>query len=75
VVVEFFDGAFESPKSRAVLHAPESGQRMAVLPAIFAVKKLLSEGAGKSTGAKTAYEFLGAEILLEELKSEGILLL
>ncbi len=58
VKVEFFykDGSVREE----TLFAPEKGQRMAILPAVFVVRKLLSEGV-KTAGAKTSYEILGAE--------------
>lgn len=50
--------------------SPEHGQRMAVLPCVFAAFDLCSKAEVKS-GAWTAYEFLGAENMLERIKPEG----
>jgi hypothetical protein len=62
VIVEFFlkDGSVQ----RAAGFAPEQGQRMAILPAVSAVKKLLAGSPSTELqGAMTAYRFLGEAAL------------
>ena len=55
---------------RATLLAREDGQRMAALPCAL-VAQTLSAKAGGACGARTAYEFLGAPPLLEQLVAAG----
>jgi hypothetical protein len=55
---------------RAALVAPRHGQRMAALPCAL-VARALCAGEGQQTGALTAYEFLGARRLLDELTAFG----
>lgn len=66
VAVEFFfaDG---SSQMEAV-SSPTNGQKMAILPGVFVVRKLLSEGS-PAPGSKTASEVLGAELLISNLRS------
>ena len=52
--------------------SPEHGQRMAVLPCVFAAYDLCSD-AGTKWGAMTAYEFLGGDAMLSRIASEGFL--
>jgi len=49
---------------------PEHGQRMAVLPCVFAAFDLCSKTELK-TGVSTAYEFLGSGSLLKRIEAEG----
>jgi hypothetical protein len=53
----------------AAIVSREKGQLMAALPAIHSVEAIL-KGAGPH-GARTAYEFLGAEPLLGKLAARG----
>jgi len=55
---------------RAALVARRDGQRMAALPCALAARAL-RETDGQIRGAVTAYEFLGARPLLEELVRAG----
>jgi hypothetical protein len=55
---------------RATVLGRADGQRMAALPCAF-VARALSEGGAASTGACTAYEFLGAGPLLDGLVAAG----
>lgn len=55
VVVEFF--AKDGSARRAEAFAPEQGQRMAILPAVASVRKLLS-GVLETCGAMTVYRFI-----------------
>jgi hypothetical protein len=55
---------------RAALVARRQGQRMAALPCALVVRELCASREGPR-GAMTAYEFLGAERLLEELQGFG----
>jgi Saccharopine dehydrogenase NADP binding domain len=55
---------------RAALVAQRDGQRMAALPCALAARAL-AEGREGPYGALTAYEFLGAETLLNALVAEG----
>jgi hypothetical protein len=68
VKVEFShaDGSVQG----ATLFAPENGQRLAILPCVFVVRRLLSEGTEKTSGAQTAYGILGAD-LLRQVIEEG----
>ena len=50
--------------------SPEHGQRMAILPCVFAAYDLCGDKTVKS-GALTAYEFLGWESLLTRIEAEG----
>jgi hypothetical protein len=52
------------------LVAPKEGQRMAALPCAI-VARDLAAGTRIKGGAWTAYEFLGAEVLLDELIAAG----
>lgn len=61
----FDDG---SSRSGTVL-AREGGQRMAAMPAVLAVEALL-RGASRP-GSGTAYDLLGADRLLDEMKQRG----
>jgi len=56
--------------SRAALVACRDGQRMAALPCALVAQALL-EGPGGKIGATTAYQFLGACLLLEKLVQFG----
>ncbi len=58
---------------RAALASSRDGQRMAALPCALAARAL-SEGTIRRVGAATAYEFLGARPLLEELVALGFVL-
>lgn len=66
VMVEFFYG--DGSRKSEALSAPVSGQRMAILPCVFVVHKLLS-GASREAGAKTAHEILGADEMMTNLRS------
>jgi hypothetical protein len=62
----FADGSMR----RAVLWGRQDGQRMAALPCAF-VAEALCRGELPVKGARTAYEFLGATALLEQLRAAG----
>jgi hypothetical protein len=68
VLVEFFD-ADGTVRSAAVV-AREHGQRMAALPCALVARKL-AEQEGSTAGALTAYDLLGAEPLIRELRAAG----
>ncbi len=53
----------------ANLLALQNGQRMAILPAIFATQKLLEES--PRSGVFSAFEFLGSSALLQAMQEEG----
>lgn len=55
---------------RATLLARRDGQRMAALPCVLVVHALARDGVATG-GAWTAYEFLGADSLLQALVAEG----
>jgi hypothetical protein len=55
---------------RAALVAHRDGQRMAALPCAF-VARALHDGTVQRPGAATAYEFLGARPLIENLVNAG----
>ena len=56
--------------TRACLVGGHHGQRMAALPAVYAVRTLL-EADSAPRGATTAYELVGAAELLDLLVSDG----
>jgi hypothetical protein len=62
----FADGSVR----RTSLVARTDGQRMAALPCAFVARDLCA-GTNPLRGAQTAYEFLGAERLLQELQAAG----
>lgn len=68
VMVELFDQQGHS-RSASVL-AAQHGQRMAVLPAVYATLRLCQDSP-ESAGATTAYELLGAADLLASLEADG----
>jgi len=55
---------------RAALVARRDGQRMAALPGVLATHALATT-AQPAGGAWTAYEFLGPDVLLDQLTSAG----
>jgi hypothetical protein len=67
VMTELF---YEGTTRRAWVLARRDGQRMAGLPCAF-VAEALCRGEPTAGGALTAYEFLGADRLLELLEAEG----
>jgi hypothetical protein len=69
VMVEQFDA--QGSRSAASAVAVEHGQRMAVLPAVYATLRLF-DNKPASRGATTAYELLGAEALLAALQADGV---
>ena len=54
---------------RAAAGGPVDGQRLAVLPAVLSIERILGEGG--PAGARTAYEYLGHRALLSSLPSFG----
>jgi hypothetical protein len=68
VMTELFSG--DGSRRCAALVARKDGQRMAALPCALAVRALC-EGKRFEAGAMTAYEFLGADLLLNMLVAEG----
>jgi hypothetical protein len=62
----FADGEWR----RAAACARQDGQRMAALPCALVVRDLAA-GVSRQAGAMTAYEFLGAVPLLEQLGAAG----
>jgi hypothetical protein len=68
VMVELFwrDGSIR----RTALCAPQEGQRMAAMPCAL-VAQALGQGVSTPGGALTAYEFLGAQRLLDRLIAAG----
>ena len=56
----------------ATLFAPREGQRMAILPALQAIQRILQQK--PSYGAFPAYDFLGPKALLEVLTEAGSIL-
>jgi hypothetical protein len=67
VMTELF---YEGSSRRAWMLARRDGQRMAGLPCAY-VAEALCQGEPTSCGAQTAYEFLGADRLLQMLTTEG----
>jgi len=68
VMVELFLG--DGSVRRAALVSSTAGQRMAALPCAIVARTLAQDG-GQRVGVATAYEFLGARELLEQLAEEG----
>ena len=68
VMTELFyaDGSIR----RAALSSNEDAQRMAALPCVLAVEALCN-GSAKIHGTVTAYELLGASVMLNRIASEG----
>lgn len=61
--------AGKNGQRRITLFTPEAGQRMAILPAVFAVQKLLA--GNTPSGVLPVFEFLGSSNLLEGLLRAG----
>jgi hypothetical protein len=68
VMTELFDA--DGSVRRAALVARRDGQRLAALPCALAAQAL-ARGEVKGWGARTAYEVLEADTLLERLTGEG----